>query len=234
MTTRVKSKRTSRADRARVTRRRIIETATRLFTADGYAATTMEQVAAQSGVAVQTMYYTFGTKGQVLCEAMEFAGAGEHDPIPVHQRPWMIEALAARSPHRSLALGVEHGVDIYERAAPLWPAVNAAALVDPAVERYWSGVSSRRRAGIRRLVGRISELDGLRARLDVERATDIMFVLNGHATFQGLVIEADWNLPTYKAWLYSTLVEQLLSPGHVDALATKNLTFAGRLREFTT
>ena len=226
MATVVKSKRSSRADRARATRRRIIETSTRLFTTDGYASTTMERIAAKSGVAVQTMYYTFGTKGQVLCEAMGFAGAGEHDPVPVPERPWMIEALATKSPHRALALGVEHGVDIYSRAAPLWPAVNAASVVDPAVERYWSGVTSARRAGMRRLVAHILELDGFRTRLDVEKATDIMFVLNGHATFQGLVIDADWNLPAYKAWLYSTLLPQLVAPGDPDPSATRNLSFA--------
>lgn len=226
MTTGVKRKTPNRAARARATRRRIIETSTRLFTTDGYASTTMERIAAQSGVAVQTMYYTFGTKGQVLCEAMEFAGAGEHDAVPVPQRSWMIEALATESPHRSLALGVEHGVDIYTRAAPLWPAVNAAAVADPAVEKYWRGVNSGRRAGMRRLVARIFELDGLQTGLDVETATDIMFVLNGHATFQGLVIEADWILPTYKSWLYSTLVPQLLAPGHPDPFAAKDLSFA--------
>lgn len=224
----VKSERPSRADRARATRRRIIETATHLFTTDGYASTTMERVAAQAGVAVQTVYYTFGTKGQLLCEAMEFAGAGEHDPLPVPERPWMLEALTTTSPHRALALGVENGVDIYERAAPLWPAVNAAAVADPAVEKYWGGVTGARRAGMGRLVARIAELDGLRKRLDVETATDIMFVLNGHGTFQGLVTEADWALPTFKAWLYSALGEQLLAPGHPDPSATKGLTFDER------
>jgi TetR/AcrR family transcriptional regulator of autoinduction and epiphytic fitness len=226
MTTGVKRKTPNRAARARATRRRIIETSTRLFTTDGYASTTMERIAARSGVAVQTVYYTFGTKGQVLCEAMEFAGAGEHDPVPVPQRSWMIEAFAAESPRRSLALGVEHGVDIYRRAAPLWPAVNAAAIADPAVEKYWSGVTSARRAGMGRLVARIAELGGLRTELNVDRATDIVFVLNGHGTFQGLVIDANWSLPTYKAWLYSTLVSQLLTPGQPDPSATQDLSFA--------
>ncbi|CAN5233486.1 TetR/AcrR family transcriptional regulator [soil metagenome] len=226
MTTGVKNEKPSRADRARATRRRIIETATRLFTTDGYASTTTERIAAQAEVAVQTVYYTFGTKGQLLCEAMEFAGAGEHDPLQVSQRPWMLEALTVPSPHRALALSVEHGVDIYERAAPLWPAVNAAAVTDPAVEKYWGSVTRARRAGMGRLVARIAELDGLGKGLDVETATDIMFVLNGHGTFQGLMIEADWTLPTYKAWLYSTLGEQLLAPGHPDpSAATQDLTF---------
>ncbi len=206
-------------------RRRIIDSATQSFTIHGYASTTMEQVAAQSGVAVQTVYYTFGTKGQLLCEAMEVAGAGGHDPLPVGQRPWMIEALATPSPHRALALSIEHGVDIYERAAPLWPSVNAAAIGDPAVVKYWAGVTAARRAGMARLVMRIAELGGLRRGLEVENATDIIFVVNGHATFQGLVIEAEWTLPTFKAWLYSTLVEQLLAPSPPDPSATKDLSF---------
>ena len=226
MSTGVKGEKSSRADRARATRRRIIDSATQSFTTDGYASTTMEQVAAQSGVAVQTVYYTFGTKGQLLCEAMEVAGAGGHDPLPVGQRPWMIEALATPSPHRALALGVEHGVDIYERAAPLWPSVNAAAIGDPAVERYWAGVTAARRAGMERLVSRLAELDGLRRGLEVDSATDIMFVVNGHGTFQGLVIEADWAVQSFKAWLYSTLVHQLLAPGLRDPFATKDLGFA--------
>lgn len=208
------------------TRRRIIETATNLFTTDGYASTTMDLIAAGSGVAVQTVYYSFGTKGQLLCEAMEFAGAGEHDPLPVAQRPWMLETLTTQSPQRALALTVEYGVDIYSRAAPLWPAVSAAATADPAVERYWKAVTGGRRAGMGRLIGRIAELGRLREGLDVETATDVMFVLNGHETFQGLVIDAAWDLPVFKAWLYSTLVGQLLAPGHLDPSDTEDLSFA--------
>jgi len=216
----------SRAEQARATRRRVIETASRLFTVEGYSATTMDRIAEQAGVAVQTVYYTFGTKGQLLCEAMEFTAAGQHDPTPVVERRWMIEALTTSSARRSLSLIVEHGIDIYERAAPLWPAVNAAALSDPAVYRYWTGVTAGRRVGMARLVARIGELDGLRTGLDADRATDIMFVLNGHSTFQSLVIEAGWALPTFKAWLYSTLVQQLLTPGDPDPSATVDLSFA--------
>jgi TetR/AcrR family transcriptional regulator, regulator of autoinduction and epiphytic fitness len=186
----------------------------------------MDRIATGSGVAVQTVYYTFGTKGQLLCETMEFAGAGEHDPLPVAHRPWMLEALSTPSPQRAIALTVEHGVDIYQRAALLWPAVNAAAIADPAVEKYWSAVTGGRRAGMRRLITRIAEIGGLREGHEVETATDVMFVLNAHGTFQGLVIEANWDLPTFKAWLYSTLVEQLLVPGHMDPSTTDDLSFA--------
>ena len=222
----------SRAEQAKTTRRRVIETASRLFTVEGYTATTMDRIADQASVAVQTVYYTFGTKGQLLCEAMEFTAAGQHDPVPVVERRWMIEALTTPSARRSLSLIVEHGVDIYERAAALWPAVNAAALSDSAVYRYWTGVTAGRRAGMARQIARIGELDGLRTGLDADRATDIMFVLNGHSTFQSLVIEAGWALPTFKAWLYSTLVQQLLTPGDPDPSATVDLSFGREVKRW--
>ena len=214
-----------RADRARATRRRIIEEAGRLFEADGYAATTMERVAGDAGVAVQTLYYTFGTKGQLLCETMEFAAAGTHDPVPVQQRAWMTEALGEQSAARSLALAIEHGTDVYQRAAPLWPAVNAAAVTDPVVAEYWDGVAAGRRAGMQRLVSHLEALVGLRGGLDVETATDIMFVVNSHATFQELVIRSGWELPRFKTWLYTSLAQQLIPEDDRDPTATRGLSY---------
>jgi hypothetical protein len=41
----------------------------------------------------------------------------------------------------------------------------------------------------------------------------------------GLVIEAGWPLPVYKAWLYTTLVRQLLAAGSPDAMGTHDLSF---------
>ena len=132
----------SRSERARQTRRRMLGSARELFVAQGYTATTMERIADEAGVAVQTLYYSFRTKGQLLCEVVEATAAGEDDAVPVAQRPWMQEMLAATSGPRVLALTVEHGADIFVRAAPLWPAV-AAATADPDVDRYWKHVAAR-------------------------------------------------------------------------------------------
>src|SRR5688572_3063810 len=109
----VKSGKLSRSDRARQTRRRMLGSARDLFVAQGYTATTMERIADEAGVAVQTLYYSFGTKGQLLCEVVEVTAAGEDDAVPVAQRPWMQEMLAATSGPRVLALTVEHGADIF-------------------------------------------------------------------------------------------------------------------------
>ncbi|MGH2394330.1 MAG: helix-turn-helix domain-containing protein, partial [Candidatus Limnocylindria bacterium] len=66
--------RPSRRQRAAATRRRIGEAAFRLFALSGYAATTMEAIAREAGVAVQTVYFTFHTKAAVLIEAMKVGG----------------------------------------------------------------------------------------------------------------------------------------------------------------
>jgi len=90
---------------------------------------------------VQTVYYTFGTKGQLLVEVAEVTAAGD-DPVPVPQRTWSREMLSAPTAQRALALAVEHGTAIYERVAVLWPARVAAAATDPDVDDNWRGVTA--------------------------------------------------------------------------------------------
>ena len=127
--------------------------------------------------------------------------------------------LTATSGQRVLALAVEHGADIFVRAAPLWPAV-AAATADPHVEQYWQRVAANRRAGQARMVARLAELGALRHGLTPDRATDLVVVLFGHDVFRSLVSEAGWSVPEYKAWLLTTLAQQLLQrdivPGGLD------------------
>ena len=221
----VKSGKLSRSDRALQTRRRMLDSARELFVTQGYGATTMERIADDAGVAVQTLYYSFRTKGQLLCEVVEATAAGEDDAVPVTQRPWMQEMLGATSGPRVLALTVEHGADIFVRAAPLWPAV-AAATSDPYVDRYWRGVAAGRREGQARMVARLADLGALRDRLTRDRATDIVVTLFGHDVFRSLVSEATWSVPEYKAWLLTTLAQQLLQRPRLATASFSDLSYA--------
>ena len=216
----------SRASRALATRRRMQSAAHDLFVGQGYAATTMDQIAVRAGVAVQTVYYTFRSKGRLLCEVVDVVAAGG-DETPVMERDWAREMLAASSAQRVLALGVEHGTAIYERVSDLWPSVVAAASVDPDVEAYWRTIGARRRDGQGRMVARVVGLDGLRSGLDAARATDLTVVLFGHEVYRGLVIDAGWSPEAYRAWLFTTLVQQVLAPTRPDRQAVGDLTYAG-------
>lgn len=209
------------------------DSARELFVRQGYAGTTMGEIASEAGVAVQTVYYTFRTKGALLCEVMDVTAAGAETAPPVAQRPWMQEAMTSPSPQRALALAIEHGTFIFERAAPLWPAINAAAAADPTIGAYWARVTASRRAGQLALVTRLADLGGLRPGLDVERGTDLMVVLVGHDVYTGLIEGAGWTVPVYKAWLFATLAQQLLAARRIEAKSVEDLSFGELVSEWT-
>ena len=207
----------------------MLAAARELFVDQGYAATTVEQIAAAAGVAVQTVYYTFRTKGSLLREVVDATAAGGDQASATMERAWARDMLSANTAQRVVALAVEHGTAIYERVATLWPAVTAAGAADPDVATYWSSVSVARRDGQRRMVTRIVEVESLRPGLDSERATDLVVALLGHDIYRTLVIEAGWSLPTFRAWLFTTVVQQLLGPVDLDAEATADLSYGGYL-----
>ena len=219
----------SRRDRAAATRLRIVTSAHELFVEHGYAATTMDGIAARAGVAVQTVYYTFRTKGLLLREVVEHAGAGRPDAPPVDERPWMREAMSEESGDRALAVAVEHGVDIYVRAAPLWRSLHAAAISDPEVDAYAQTMAAGRRAGMGGLVARLDSLGYLREGLTVDRATDLVFALFSHETFLALTRDARWTVEDYKAWLYSTLRGQLAGAADTGRDPLRSLSYETHL-----
>ena len=121
-----------RAASAADTRRRIIEAALIRFQGPGYAATTMETIAADAGVAVQTVYFAFHTKAQLLLAALNVAGGEQGGPEEPIERAWFGQVMAATSGTRRLALIVEFGNEIYRGVSPLMPAVRAAGGRRPA------------------------------------------------------------------------------------------------------
>src|SRR3954449_3485212 len=79
---------TNRTERARATRTRILRAAYSLFAAHGYPVVTMAAVAAEAGVAVQTLYFTFGTKAELLQHAYDYAVIGDGEPVPPTEQSW--------------------------------------------------------------------------------------------------------------------------------------------------
>ena len=206
--TKVKPHPPSRAERTRQTRLRMIGSARDRFVREGYAATTMQQIADDAGVAVQTVYYSFGTKGKLLCEVVEATASGGQDVSP-GQPAWVRDMLAETQQQRLLAIAVRHGTAIYDRVAPLWKAVAGAVEADADVALYWRGVAARRRAAQQAMVVRLAELGPLRGTSTwSERST--WSSCCSAMTSTGARTRAGWSVATYQAWLSSMLAEQLL------------------------
>jgi len=92
---------------ARATRRRVLEAATVLFLAKGFAGTTVRAVAARAGVSVATVELLFGAKPRLLKAAIDVAIAGDDEPVPVLDRAWADAALNVESAEEVLARAAE-------------------------------------------------------------------------------------------------------------------------------
>ena len=218
----------SRREKAAATRRRILSAATQLFSEHGYARTTMQAIADEAGVAVQTVYFVFHTKGELLRQLLMTAGGRPNDPTETMERDWVDEAMTDLDGRRTIALMVEHGNDIYTRIAPVWAAIAQGASVEPEVAAQWDSIVEQRRLGIHRFVESIAGRGQLRDDLTVDRAADIIFGLQRPESLAVFVGERGWPLAEYKEWSYRMLCELLLScpPEHEEEPSpTRGLTF---------
>src|SRR6478735_5872131 len=82
-----------RQEQAAATRSAILTTARRLFETDGYAATTIEGIAADVGVSSKTVYLAFATKAGLLRAVWDLALKGDEAPAGIAERPWYQQVL---------------------------------------------------------------------------------------------------------------------------------------------
>jgi AcrR family transcriptional regulator len=211
----VDSSRSSRRDRARATRLRMIRAAQRVFIARGYAGTRMTDIAGEAGVAVQTVYFTFHTKAELLQACYELAVLGEDDLRPPVGQPWYAAMLDAGDGWAAIRLFAEGFSAIAARVALLDDVARSAAH-EPEVLGVRTRNEQLRRDGYGRIVAHLADRFGLPAGLGQAEAADIMFALAGPATYRCLVADCGWPHDRFVGWLAATLSQQLLAPGAVQ------------------
>lgn len=207
---RVNPKSTTRRERARKTRIRILRAAHELFCERGYTGTRMTDVAAKARVAVQTVYFTFHTKAELLQNCYDHAVLGEDDPLPPQRQPWYGAMLAATTGEESVRLFVEGNGSIVARVGVLDDVVRSAAH-EPDAVAVRARSEDLRREGYGEVVEHLAEKFGLREDVDVATATDLLLTLAGPAVYRDLVIDYAWPHDKYVAWLSDTLSEALLT-----------------------
>jgi AcrR family transcriptional regulator len=204
-------KRTSRAEKARATRRRIIEAAAAQFVAHGYGATLLDQVAERAGVAVQTVYFHFGNKRTLLKEALDVAAVGDDEPVPLMERPWVREIREETDPARIIELWMRIGRQIVDRVAPLMRVVRGATSTDPEVAAQWDTNQEQTRAAYGFLIGLLADRDALRPGLTADRARDVAFVLGNVETYLQFADVCGWTADEWQRQTGATLAAALLA-----------------------
>src|SRR3954451_7312018 len=114
---------------AQASRREILEAAHRLFLQQGYVATSIPAIAAEAGVAVQTIYNTVGSKRDVLGGVIELAVRGSHYPATPSETVGE-RIRAASEPGLIVELLVDWLAEAHGRSAAIYVAIREAAAVD--------------------------------------------------------------------------------------------------------
>jgi AcrR family transcriptional regulator len=204
------SKPTRRA-RARATRLRIVKAAYTLFCQRGYAGTTMADVAKAAEVAVQTVYFTFHTKSDLLSRAYDLAVLGEDEPLPPQQQPWYGEMTAEPDVTRAIRRFVEGAGAILTRATPLDTVVRASAASDPDTARVRALHERWRAEGYRAALEILSLKSVLREGITLERATDLLLLYAGADVYRVLVEDFGWTHDAWVDWTVATVAEQVFA-----------------------
>jgi AcrR family transcriptional regulator len=202
-----------RQKKARQTRRRILAAAAELFTRQGYTATTIQQIAEQADVAWQTVYSVFGTKAAILSAAFDVAVAGDDEPIPVAERPFVQAIRDTADPREKAGIFARHLRASAARTAGVVSVIESAATTDPEIAGLWGKLRDQGLRGMTLAAGGFQEQGVLRPGLTVARAADILWLYLGPWSYRVLVAERGWTLDEYEAWLADTLYTQVMSSG---------------------
>lgn len=205
----------TRQAQASRTRRQVIAAATEQFRALGYAGTTMGAVAAAAGVSLPTVELLFGTKAALLKAAIDVAIAGDDEPVPVLERPFVARIRQAETAEGFLATLAEALVAVAERADAVVLVAFEAARSDQRLAPLAAQLKSQRAVTAAWIVDELAVRAPLPPGVDRTRAIDTVWLLMDPAVFERLTIDRGWTPRQYGAW-FADSVHRLL----VDASGT--------------
>jgi AcrR family transcriptional regulator len=199
-----------RAEQAAATRQHILETAQRVFEAEGYASTSVAAVAAAAEVSTKTLYLAFSTKSGLLRSLWDVALGGQDDQQPVTTRAWYQEMAEEPDPERRLRLNARNSRTVKERAGGMLRVISDAAQVDPDARALWQLIQTEFLDNQATIVRMLHDQGSLRPGLEVDRAADILWTLNHPDLWRLLVVDRGWTPEAYEAWVADTACAQLL------------------------
>jgi AcrR family transcriptional regulator len=186
----------------------MIRAAIEVFSAAGYVGARMNDIAARGGVAVQTVYFTFHTKAELLQACFDHAVLGPDRLLPMEQ-PFLADLPTAESGQAALSAFVRGNTAILTRVAAI-KEVAESAPHEPDAAAVVARSEQLRREGLGEIVELIAERWGLRSGLDIAAATDLLLMLSSSGPYLTLR-RYGWSDEQYAGWLTGTLARDLLA-----------------------
>jgi AcrR family transcriptional regulator len=192
-----------RQQAAAATREAIIEAALELFACQGYARTTVAQIAEAARVAANTVYTSVGGKPQLLAAITE-SGTGDPDVAET------LTAVARTSdPAEVIRLTAAGTRQVNERRAKAVAVLLDSAQADPAAAEMLQVTVRYYRETLGTLAGRLEDLGAVQSP-DLNRAADIFWYLFGWTSWRTLITDLGWSWDAAEQWLAQRGIDALL------------------------
>jgi AcrR family transcriptional regulator len=183
-----------RRRQAAQTRADVLNAAVKLFSETGWAGTTLAAIAAEAGVAVETVYSGFGSKKNLLRQALDVSVVGDTRPVPLADRPEYVRMGKGTQAQR-----IRAGARLYrvttERVARLWQAAREAAAADAEVAGWCRELEQTRRDqhkdALQLILG--ERIDG--------RQLDLIWALLSPEVYLKLADERGWTARAFEDWI---------------------------------
>jgi len=189
-----------------LTRRTILRAARGVFAEHGFDRVSVRTLAEAAGVAVQTIYSTFGSKAGVLIGLPDLVDeeSGIHDLIAQRDR--------TSDPVELLRLFARLVRQVWQNCGDVMRLLRNN-VAHPEVAAAWTESMRRHRFGLDWTAERLDAAGALRNGLTVARAADVMQALFSLESADILVGSREWTWDEYEDWVVSVLTSQLLDPG---------------------
>lgn len=191
----------------RATRRRVLMAARRLFTRDGYTATTMNAIAAEAGVALQSVYNAANSKADLMHMVVDLEVAGDDEEVMYTDRAAFRAIGEEADPKRQVAMIADLVAAVQERSAPIQRAYRQAAAVDANVATHLDADLDRRHATF---AAGIAMIPDRHLRNSAHESADIAWAVGSYEVFAQLRTRRGWGADHYRDWLARTLADLLL------------------------
>jgi AcrR family transcriptional regulator len=196
-----------RADAAAATRAAILAAARDLFLTDGYAVTTVPQIARAARVAVPTVYTSTGSKAEILAALIE----------PVVRDPAVADVLSAVATcEDAVEIVTLTGEGVRLAHARNWDTVDRLfpqAQSEPAAAETYQGVLAAYQQALRVVADRLETLGALRQGLTADDAADVLWFYLGERAWTALCRDRGWSFERARDWLVAGVIQELL-PGN--------------------
>jgi AcrR family transcriptional regulator len=201
-----------RRARAADLRRQIVAAAHGLFVEDGFATTTVADIAAAANTSPPTVFGAFGSKAGLLKACIDVALAGDDEPVAVADRPlaqWVYETGDPRELLRRYATMMG---TLARRVAPIYDVMARAADAEPALAALLADFERQRLRAATMIAAGVAQRGGLPPGRTVSEARDTIWILNAPELYVTLTRKRRWSTSRYVSWAAQSLVKLVIEP----------------------